>query len=725
MIPEAAVPATSESVQSRTSASASQANLERLLSPRSIALVGASDTSVVSQPVMANLLKDFDGPVYPVNPRRPEIMGVKAYPTVTDLPEAVDLAIVAVPAAHVVDVVEGSVARGIGSAVVLSAGFAEVDVNGRAAQQRLTDLADEHSFPIIGPNCNGFLNGHGHVAATFAIRATSPRPKPGPIALVSQSGGFGSYIMLKAIEGGLKVGWYMSTGNECDVNVARSMRYIVEQPEVKVILTFFEGVRSPEIFVEAAERALELGKSIVAVKAGYTEQGARAALSHTASIAGSGAVYDAVCEQYGILRATSVEQLVDFGLTMQTGRRMRGRGVGLLTQSGGSGVLMADEAERVGLDVPSLSGEDLERVSRWLPPTATGVNPVDTTGLFDTTHYGELLSDLTTATTIDATLALIWYVRENEVESVRQTLESSDKPVVVALAAPSAEMAATGVPVYSDPLRAVRALGALADYSSVADNFAGAKSWEPNPERRKRVRALLESELGRPFVLEGLAKRVLAEYGITGPHEREVHTVGDAVAAAADIGGPVALKVLSYELPHKSDSGGIRLGIEGAEAVEAAFEGLVTTMGALHPTVTIDSILVQQMVPADLEFSCGIQRDPIFGPVVVISLGGVLVEIIEESALLRAPFTLEQARHTVSKLAGGRLVRSSRGLSEQQVATLARTMVGLGDLALELPELQSADVNPVRVSSDGTIAADALLVLTPADPRNASPEETQ
>ena len=251
-----------------------------MFSPQSVAVVGASEASLGSY-VFQNLHRDFPGRLYPVNPKRAEVHGVTAYPTVDDLPEPVDMAVILTPAVTVPDIIEASAQRGIGGAVVLAAGFAEAGVEGTSAQQRMTDVARARAFPIVGPNCNGFYNNQAKVAATFAIPVDMDRPKMGPVAVVSQSGGFGSYILLKAITAGVHVSWYLSTGNECDMNVSRSLRYLIEQPEVGVVLTFFEAVRSPEVFVEVAARAAELGKPVVAVKAGYTSEGARAALVGT------------------------------------------------------------------------------------------------------------------------------------------------------------------------------------------------------------------------------------------------------------------------------------------------------------------------------------------------------------------------------------------------------------------------------------------------------------
>ncbi len=524
---------------------ASQVGVERLFAPQSVAVVGASEQGL-GRMVFANLRRDFPGTLYPVNPRRPEVLGVKAYPTVDDLPEAVDMAVLLVPAAHVPDIAERCAARGIGGALVLAAGFAEAGPEGRAAQQRLTDLARTSAFPIIGPNCNGFMNGHRKTLATFAIPPDSDRPTPGPVALISQSGGFGAYIMEKAVVGGLQVGWYLSTGNEADMNVARSLAYLIERPEVKVVLSFFEAIRSPELFLEVASRAAELGKPIVAVKAGRTSEGARAAVSHTASIAGSSEVYDAICRQYGLVQAGSVEEMVDLGLCFQTGRRMGGRRLGVLTASGGAGALMADAAEMVGLTVPPLPRPDQQQLAALLPSFASAVNPVDHTGAFNPANFEPVLDGLTRSSGVDAVLPLVWVIRDAEADAVKRIHAATDKPMAVAVTLAAPVLTEAGIPTYSDPARAVAALGAVARYSQVLRTRERAPAPPPNPDRVDRVRALLAKDGPRPFVLESVAKQVLAEYGIPVSREMVAGSAAEAVAAAEQLGGRVALKVLSY-----------------------------------------------------------------------------------------------------------------------------------------------------------------------------------
>ena len=689
----------------------SQAGVQRLFSPESVAVVGASEAGLGSM-VFQNLHRDFPGRLYPVNPRRKEVHGITAYATVDELPEAVDMAVILTPAVTVPDIIEHAAHRGIGGAVVLAAGFAEAGKEGKAAQQRMTDVARTHAFPVVGPNCNGFYNGQQKVAATFAIPVDMDRPKLGPVAVVSQSGGFGSYILLKAITAGLHVSWYLSTGNESDMNVARSLRYMIERPEVGVVLTFFEAVRSPDMFVEVAARAAELGKPILAVKAGYTTEGSRAALSHTASIAGSGEVYDAICQQYGLIQASSVEQMIDFGLALQTGRRMAGHRLGVLTQSGGSGALMADVAETVGLTVPVLPDADREYLQSLLPSFGSAANPVDTTGAFNMENFDAVYGGLATSDGVDAVLPLIWYVGERETEATKKVWAATDKPLVIATTLSAPDIAEAGIPVYTDPARAVRAIGAMAAFSEFVRQNEHVKTPQPDNDRITRARALLKTEAGQPFVLESVAKQVLAEYGIPVSREVIASSAEAAVAAARAISESVALKVLSHGLPHKSDSGALRLGLRGDEAVKEAYEEMLSSIQEANPGITIDGVLVQEMVPASVEISCGLQRDPVFGPMIVVGIGGVLIEIVGGAVMLRPPFTQRMAEHAVARIAAGRLRTASRGLSEAQAKRIAKTMTALGTLALELPEVESIDINPIRVDGNVAKAVDALIVIS-------------
>jgi acetyltransferase len=700
----------------REDAHAEAARFGRLLEPRSVAVVGASESGLGSV-VFGNMLCGFNGPVIPVNPSRSAVHGIATVASVAELPLPVDLAIVIVPHARVLDVIEGCIARGVGSAVIMSAGFAEAGLGGLAAQRRLGRLAAAHDFPILGPNCNGYINAHAAVAASFAVRAAGgDLPAPGPVALVSQSGGFGSFILRKAMAAELGIGWYVSTGNEADITVGRTLRHIVGRPDVELILAFTEAVRSPGAFLDAVRGASLADKPIVAVRAGYSAAGARAAISHTASVVGSSEAYDAICDQYGVVRARSIEEMLDFALALRQRRRTKGRRLGVLTQSGGSGVLMVDEAVSSGMTVPLLHPGDERELRALLPSFASTANPVDTTGAFDQSNYGKVLATLAGSAAVDAVVSLLWTVGEAEARAVRAAVAATGKPIALATLAPCPQATGT-VLVYPDPVRAVRALAALARFSDRAPVTQVGPA--VNVGRQTRARQLLDRERGRPFLLEHSAKQLLGLYGIPACPEGVARSADRAAQLAEAVGGAVALKVLSYGLPHKTDADALRLNVAPRDAA-AAYRELLAGVRRQRPDLEVEGVLVQPMVPTRIEVSCGLQRDPAFGPMIATGLGGTQVELIGAAAILHVPF---DEPHALRAISGGKLARSARGLDREQLARLARIMTALAELAVELPEIASVDINPLRGLGETLVCVDALVVLDgAAAPDGNSPQ---
>jgi acetate---CoA ligase (ADP-forming) len=695
--------------------------------PESIAVVGASESpGSLAAMVYGNLVSEFPGRRYPVNSRRATVFGDRAYPDVTDLPEPVDLVIVLVPAAAVPGVVAACAQAGHRSAYLLSAGFAETGTpDGRDWQQQVTAFAASRNLPVAGPNCNGFLNARLPVAAGFLLAPEDARPAPGPVALVSQSGGFGSFILNRAVTARVNVGFFASTGNEADVSVADVLAFAVEQPEITVIGFFAETIKRPGAFLAAADRAAELAKVIISVTPESSETVARAALSHTGSVVGSADVYAAACRQHGIVPARSIEELVDFALIMQDGRRMPGRRIAVVTSSGGAGVLTAANAEDAGLHVPELSPGAQAEIGALMPPFASARNPVDTTagmGPGRKGNYGRIVDRLLADDEVDAVLPLIWYGTGPDAEALVKTYRQAAKPVVPVPTTDPGWLLEQGLPAFADPTRAVSALAALAGVSERQAAADEARSRRQVPdcgcertssagrssgERAWRARALLAGVAGRPFVLESTAKAVLAEYGMPTAREIECASEEEAVAAAGKLGGTVVLKGLSYDWPHKSDAGGVIVGLRTADEVRAAYRAVI----AAATGVVLESVLVQEMAAGRLELAVGVHRDPVFGAVVAAGLGGPLVEITAEPVLLHVPFSVRQAREAVGIIAGGRITHPVRGLSGADLDGLALLVAGLGELARELPEVTSVDVNPVMVGDHGLAAVDALLVV--------------
>ena len=692
-------------------------NLDRLLAPRSIAMVGASNNlHSIGGLVFANLKRSFPGALYPIHPKDTKVQDCTAYESVEALPEAVDLVLIAVASHAVEGVVEQAVARGVGGIVLLSSGFAEAGPEGIALQQRVADKAKAGGVRVIGPNCIGYLNIAGRVMANFALTPDEPLPAGGGVALVSQSGGFGSYLTTKGLLTGLQLGWFVSTGNELDVNIAAVLRYLVERPEVKVLLAFSETLRDPEVFIEAARRAKALDKPMVILKAGRSEAAAKAAMSHTASVVGAVDVFDAVCRQYGVMVAHSMEEMLDLGMIFQDGRRVRGNRLAIMTTSGGTGVLLADEAGQNGLDVPTFADDEQQRMLDVLhtPFFGSVANPVDTTAAAKPESITALQNLLAESASIDMITTVTWARATEAAKELATLYKRTNKPLAVLSTDLVDVLKDAGVPTYTDPQRLARSLAALYRFSTRPLRVNGVAE-QRDPERAQRARAHLQLPAQELVLMEAQGKRLFAEYGIPVTAESWVHDEDAAVDAAKQIGGKIVLKVMSYQLPHKSDVGALRLGLEGEAQIREGYRSMLEEVRRRAPHATLDGVLVQQMVPARMELTCGLQRDPVFGPMVAVGLGGVLVEQLAETTLLRPPFDRAAARDALGCLLSGRLVQGRRGLSSEEQDQIADIMIGVGQLALELNEVSEIDINPIRVDGGRAYAADALVVLAAPD----------
>ncbi len=692
------------------------AGLDRLLSPTSIAMVGASNNQTsIGGWVFANLARAFGGPLYPVHSGAAEVQGHAAYPSVTALPGAVDLAVIAVPAPSVPDIIEECADKGVGGAVVITSGFAEAGAAGAVLQDRITQTGRARGIRVVGPNCIGFMNVSGGVMANFALHPTTPMPIAGPVGLVSQSGGFGSYITTKALLAGLRLGWFVTTGNESDVNITAVLRYLIDREETRVLMVFSETLRDPELFIDTACRAAELDKPIVLLKAGRSDVAAKAAMSHTASLVGSAQIFDAVARQYGVFVVDTMEELLDLGMIFQDGRRVRDRRVAIMTTSGGAGVLLADACTGAGLTVPELPAEEQAALIDLMPVPFYGstTNPVDTTAqvVNSPETYEKVLFNVGNSKAVDMLVAVTWAVSSPSNDALVAYYQSTDRPVAVTSTAWLDDFQRAGVPTYTDPQRAAKALGAVTALSLRARQPRRPSSAMPDTARAQEAGKLLVLPAGQAALLESVAKQVLACYGIPVTREVLVANAAEAIAAADRLGGPVALKVMSYQLPHKTEAGAIRLGVIGRESIRQQFDEMLAEVTRLVPDAAIEGVLVQEMVPARLELTCGMRRDPVFGPMVAVGLGGILVEMLSETALLRPPFDVEEAGAAAAGLLGGRLVKSGRGLTEAELAGVAEVMVSLGQLALENAQVMEVDVNPVRVADGSARAADALIVL--------------
>lgn len=691
--------------------------MRALLDPRSIAILGASaDLSKVNGRTLRFLLdKGYRGAIYPVNPKYTEIAGLRCHADVDSLPQAPDLAVIVVPAAQVTESVQALARRGCSAAVIFSSGFAEMGEAGRRLELEITALARAAGMRLCGPNCLGLINAWSQVIATFGQFAEGPTP-PGPVSFVTQSGAFGTAIAALARERFLGLGYFINTGNECDVDFVQMMRATLDDPRIRVGAGYLEGVRDGAGLIELAGYALDSGKPLVLTKVGRTGAGARAAASHTGALAGSDAVFDGVIRGRGVTRARNEEHLLDILEVLAAGRLPRGGGIGILTQSGGAGVLMADRAEETGLRVTELASSTRESLSRVIPAFGTTGNPVDVTGQFvaDPALLRESMRMLMADPGVD--VGIVWLQlmtahADRLVDLFKDINSLVDKPWVVCwVAAPPGALRAlreAGIPVLRGAEPAVDAVAALVRY---ADDR---RHWQADAAARAalpRPRLQLPAQSGPVSSLEGRA--LLEACGVQVAAARLAASADDAVAAAAALGYPVALKIESPDILHKTEAQGVALNLRDAASVRAAYDRLIAGVRASRADARISGVLVQAMVQGTVELVIGLHHNAEFGPVVMVGLGGVLVEVMRDVVFRAAPVTEAEALRMLDELKARAVldgVRGAAAVDRQAVARMVSAVSCLG--AAAGPRLRELDLNPVLAGPEGATAVDWMMVL--------------
>jgi acyl-CoA synthetase (NDP forming) len=693
------------------------ASLSALFSPRSIAVVGASATTSKIGGIPLDYLQRFgyEGDIHPINPRGGEIQGLPSHPTLQAIGKPVDLAIFALPSALVPAALDDAVSAGVKGIVLFSSGFAETGAEGEAAQARIAARARAAGIRILGPNCLGFMNVARKLCATFSPAPGAGRVGLGRIGLVSQSGAFGAYAYSMARDRGIGLSLWATTGNEADVQVADCLAWLAQDPATDVIMAYMEGCRDGPKLRAALALAQANRKPVVMVKVGTTALGAHAAASHTAALAGDDAVYDAVFRQYGVLRAHTMSEFFDLASSAAIAGLPRDRSIGLFTVSGGVGVLMADEAASAGLEVPAL-GEEAQRTLReWVPFAATR-NPVDITGQVtnDLTLMERaahlMLNDRKPAMWMGFFAAAgasdkFWPVLRGLAASLRAAHPEVLLALSTLLSPPRrAELEAMGCLVFSDPSIGIRTLAALADCAGHGDAVSLAPA-------APRVRSI---DLRPGVHTEADSLALLAAAGVAVAAHRVVRSTQEAEAAWEALGGDIALKVSSADIPHKSDCGGVALGLRDADQVRAAFERVQVNARSANPEARIDGVLAARMVRGGVECIAGVHRDPVFGPVLMFGLGGIHVEVLRDVSLRLLPVTRDDARAMVNGLRASALLHGVRGQPAADIESIVDALLALAAFAEGAGErLESAEINPLIACSPqegGCVAADALVV---------------
>ncbi|MDP9606818.1 UNVERIFIED_ORG: acyl-CoA synthetase (NDP forming) [Variovorax paradoxus] len=690
-------------------------SLSALFAPRSIAVVGASSNpqKIGGIPVDYQRRFGFDGALYPVNPNADRIQELQAWPSLRAIGQPVDLAVLAVPAALVDGALDDAIAAKVKGVVLFSSGFAETGAEGTAAQARLGDKARAAGVRLIGPNCLGFMNIARNVYATFSPAPGVGRVAAGRIGLVSQSGAFGAYAYSMARARGVGLSLWATTGNEADVQFADCLAWLAQDPATDVIMGYMEGCRDGPRLRAALALAQANGKPVVMVKVGSTALGAQAAASHTAALAGDDAVYDAVFRQYGVLRARNLTEFFDLAHSAAVAGRPRDRSIGLFTLSGGVGALMADEASAQGLDVQPLSDAAQDTLRRWVPFAAPR-NPVDITGqvtndmsllersarvMLDDRGFASWMGFLAAAGASDA----FWPVLRELVDSLRAAYPNTLLAISTLLAPERrAELEAMRCLVFADPSDGIRTIAALAGLKTGAP-LSTASAPASNPLK------LAPGTMSEPDALA-----LLAEAGVPVVEHRVVRSADEAAAAAEAIGDAVVVKIVSADIPHKSDVGGVALGLRGAAQARAAFERTRDHALTARPDARLDGALVARMLGGGVECIAGVHRDPVFGPVLMFGLGGIHVETLRDVSLRALPITRDDALAMVRELRAFAILDGARGRAPVDLDSIADALCALAGFALRAGDtLDSAEINPLiarPLADGGCVAVDALVV---------------
>ncbi len=699
-------------------------DFSRLVNPRAVAVVGASNdlTRIGGQPLKLLTEFGFQGKVYPVNPKYPEIKGLTCYKDIASVPKPCDVALVALSSQHVLSVIEQCGAAGIPFAIVLSAGFSEVGGEGVALQQQLTATAKRCGVRVIGPNCLGMLNLKDNARIGFGGTVQLRTLIPGPSAMVTQSGGFGFGVVATAAYYGVGFNYAISTGNEADTSMLDLVEFFLEQKENESVVMFMEGVTDGRRLIALGERALELGKPILVWKVGNTDIGRQAATSHTARMMAGYELFQTAFRHGGFIEVRDIDDLVDGLKAFRAKRLPRGNRVGVITLSGGAGVLLADRCFEHGLDLAKFTDETTGKLKELVVSYASVANPVDATanGYNDAfASYNRVIAaviadpniDMVIARSPRGTAAPAWS------RTFAEVARATDKPVLINWPTSPDDnpdvmqfLEANNVPCILAPGRTVHAIASLTDFAQKMRGYAARPKRTATRAVKKQA---LDLPAGSGTLGEHRSKQALVAYGI--PAVKEVLLSADDVAKLKEtpLPFPLAVKIESADIPHKTEAGVVRLNISSLDELKSAAKDILAAAKKYNAKARIDGVLVQEMA-GGLEVIAGAVDDPVFGPVVVFGLGGIYTELLKDVTRRFAPFDVAEAKDMIQEIKGAALLNGFRGQPALDIDALADTLSRLSLLIADHADrIAEIDINPlfVRPAGQGVTAADALIVL--------------
>jgi acetate---CoA ligase (ADP-forming) len=697
--------------------------LEEFFHPKSVAVIGASTSpGKLGYAVLENLVEGGYkevGTIYPINPKADEILGQKAYPSVLDVPGDIDLAVVVIPYKFVPEILVDCGKKNIPAVVIISAGFREAGMEGLERELELVDIAKEYNIRLIGPNCLGIIDTFTPLNASFSA-GTPPR---GPMAFMSQSGALGTAILDWAQAGRLGLSKFVSLGNKADVSEIELLEAWANDKDTNVILMYSEGLPNGQKFINVAREVAKV-KPIVAIKSGVTKSGSRAVSSHTGSLAGSEQAYQAAFQQAGVLRAPDMESMFDIALALGYQPPLKNDNIAIITNAGGPGILATDALERSGMSLARLKVETIQELEKYLPDAASAANPIDVLGDAKGDRYKFALDIVAKDPNVDGIMVVLTPQAMTEIpetaKAVGELSQAIEKPVLACFMGEAKVQQGIrilkdyDVPNYSFPERASLAFRGMSQYRSITERTDPVyEKFNVNLKSTKRVIDGAKAD-GRFAIGDAEAWGILTAYGLKIPRSELAKTSQEAVEIAVDIGYPVVLKIASPDILHKTDVGGVKVGLESADQVRDAFDLMIYRTERFLPDAEIWGCQVQEMAPTGgLEVLIGMNRDPQFGPLVTFGLGGIYVEALKDVTFRVAPFTRLDAQAMLSEIRAKALLDGVRGKPPVDKDAIVDVLLRMGQLVQDFPEIAEFDINPLIVypKDQGALAIDMRLVL--------------
>jgi acetyltransferase len=685
-----------------------------------VAVVGASaNPAKLGYNVLDNIIKyGYQGQVYPINPKAKEILGRACYPRITDVPEAVELAVIVVPKRFVAGVMQDCGDKGVGAAIIITAGFRETGPEGRQLEREVMEIARQHGIHVVGPNCLGVINTASDLNASFA----ATMPEKGRISFMSQSGALCTGILDWAALNGLGFASFVSLGNKGDLNETDFLQAWQQDAGTDVVMAYLEGIVDGPRFMQTA-RQLTKQKPLIVVKSGTTSAGSRAVSSHTGTLAGSDAAYDAAFKQSGVLRAHSVSELFVYSTAFAYQPLPQGRQVAIITNAGGPGIMATDACEEQGLRLASLSSETVSYLQENLPAAANCYNPIDVLGDARADRYELALKAALDDPNVDAVIFLLTPQAMTEIEGTARAVvalsQGYDKPVLANfmgardVAVGNRVLGAGRIPFYGFPEEAASALARMVEHREWRERTYAPAERLPVDRERAATALLTAQKAGRLGLNEVEARQVVAAYGLPLPQSQLAQNVEQAVQWATEIGYPVVMKIISPDILHKSDIGGVRVGLKDEREVRLTYEEIINRAYRYMPDADVWGVAVQEVVPKGKEVIVGVNRDPTFGHLMMFGLGGIYVEVLKDVVFRVAPLTRVEAEEMVREIRSFPLLAGARGEKPVDLNATVECLLRVSQMVSDFPQIVELDINPLFAYEDGrgAMAVDARIVI--------------